>query len=143
MAETVETRDKPSTAREIARRFFKHENAVLGLILVIIIVALAAMTRPEGLLVYALTGVHQVASRLICERKLATRQDWRRLGLFALIWVPWFGFRWRYYGYPLPNTFYAKVTLGDDEFDAELVGSAQDQDLAVLRISAPRETPNC
>jgi hypothetical protein len=80
--------------------------------------ALAAMTRPEGLLVYALTGLHQVATRLIARRgvglqKLATRQDWQRLGLFALIWAPWFAFRWRYYGYPLPNTFYAKVTLGD------------------------------
>jgi arabinofuranosyltransferase len=75
--------------------------------------ALAAMTRPEGLLVYGLTGLHQVATRLFRERKLATRQDWQRLGLFALIWAPWFAFRWRYYGYPLPNTFYAKVTLDD------------------------------
>jgi len=33
----------------------------------------------------------------------------------------------------------AKVTLGDDEFDATLVGSAEDQDLAVLRIDAPRD----
>ena len=75
--------------------------------------ALAAMTRPEGLLVYGLTGLHQVATRLIGDRKLATRQDWQRLGLFVLIWAPWFAFRWRYYGFPLPNTFYAKVTLGD------------------------------
>ena len=30
-----------------------------------------------------------------------------------MIWAPWFAFRWRYYGFPLPNTFYAKVTLGD------------------------------
>ncbi|MBN1641997.1 MAG: hypothetical protein JXA09_12250 [Anaerolineae bacterium] len=75
--------------------------------------ALAAMTRPEGLLVYGLTGVHQVATRLLRDRRLAARQDWLRLGLFAAIWVPWFAFRWRYYGFPLPNTFYAKVTLGD------------------------------
>jgi hypothetical protein len=75
--------------------------------------ALAAMTRPEGLLVYALTGLHQLATRLIRDRRLVTRQDWQRLGLFALIWVPVFAFRWRYYGFPLPNTFYAKVTLGD------------------------------
>ncbi len=75
--------------------------------------ALAAMTRPEGILVYGLTGLHQVATRLIVEKKLATRQDWQRLGLFCLIWAPWFAFRWRYYGFPLPNTFYAKVTLGD------------------------------
>jgi hypothetical protein len=75
--------------------------------------ALAAMTRPEGLLVYALTGMHQVATRLIRDRKLTTRQDGYRLATFALIWAPWFAFRWRYYGYPLPNTFYAKVTLSD------------------------------
>jgi hypothetical protein len=71
------------------------------------------MTRPEGLLVYALTGIHQVSSRILTQRSLATRQDWRRLRLFALIWVPWFAFRWRYYGFPLPNTFYAKVTVGN------------------------------
>lgn len=80
--------------------------------------ALATMARPEGLLVYAVTGLHQVATRLIGERRLATRQDWRRLGLFLLIWAPWFAFRWWYYGFPLPNTFYAKVTLGNG--DAQL-----------------------
>jgi arabinofuranosyltransferase len=75
--------------------------------------ALAAMARPEGLLVYGLTGLHQAGTRLIRDRKLVTHHDWQRLGLFALIWAPWFAFRWRYYGYPLPNTFYAKVTLSD------------------------------
>jgi S1-C subfamily serine protease len=33
----------------------------------------------------------------------------------------------------------AKVTLGDGEYDAAIVGAARDQDLAVLRIEAPRE----
>jgi S1-C subfamily serine protease len=33
----------------------------------------------------------------------------------------------------------AQVTLGHDDFDATVVGVAEDQDLAVLRISAPRE----
>ncbi|MCG6926335.1 MAG: trypsin-like peptidase domain-containing protein [Acidobacteria bacterium] len=33
----------------------------------------------------------------------------------------------------------AKVTLGDDDFDTTLVGHAEDQDLAVLRIDAPPE----
>jgi arabinofuranosyltransferase len=86
--------------------------------------ALAAMARPEGLLVYALVTLHQVLVRLsgrtgrpegaaAARTAWVTRQDWQRVGLFALIWVPWFAFRWRYYGFPLPNTFYAKVTLGD------------------------------
>ena len=33
----------------------------------------------------------------------------------------------------------AKVTLGDGEFEATIVGAARDQDLAVLKIVAPRE----
>jgi S1-C subfamily serine protease len=33
----------------------------------------------------------------------------------------------------------AKVTLGDGEFEATIVGAARDQDLAVLKIAAPRE----
>jgi S1-C subfamily serine protease len=32
----------------------------------------------------------------------------------------------------------AKVTIGDGEFDATIVGAARDQDLAVLKIVAPR-----
>ncbi len=33
----------------------------------------------------------------------------------------------------------AKVTLGDGEYEATIVGAARDQDLAVLKIVAPRE----
>jgi S1-C subfamily serine protease len=33
----------------------------------------------------------------------------------------------------------AKVTLGDEEYEAAVVGFARDQDVAVLRIKAPRE----
>ena len=75
--------------------------------------ALAAMTRPEGLLVFALTGLHQALTRLFRERRLANQQDWIRLGEFFLVWGTWFIWRWRYYGHPLPNSFYAKVTLED------------------------------
>jgi arabinofuranosyltransferase len=75
--------------------------------------ALAAMTRPEGLLVLALTLAHQVAYRLSARRRLITRADLGRVGLFAAIFVPYFLFRWRYYGWFFPNTFYAKVTLED------------------------------
>jgi hypothetical protein len=75
--------------------------------------ALAAMTRPEGTLVFALTGLHQVATRLIRERRGAARQDWLRLGEFIILWGAWFLWRWRYYGHLFTNSFYAKVTLED------------------------------
>jgi len=32
--------------------------------------------------------------------------------VFAAVWLPWFLWRWRYYGAFLPNTFYAKVGTG-------------------------------
>jgi len=75
--------------------------------------ALAAMTRPEGLLVFALTLAHQMAYRLSARKRLVTRADLGRVGLFVVIFVPYFLFRWRYYGWFFPNTFYAKVTMED------------------------------
>jgi len=117
--------------------------------------ALAAMTRPEGVLVFALTVGYQFLYRLrglgnkpggvvgvspqnslfrfrrsqavpkppegekggikglllMLAGGLLRHPDWGRVGLFAAIYVPYFLFRWRYYGYFFPNTFYAKVTL--------------------------------
>lgn len=75
--------------------------------------ALAAMTRPEGVLVFALTLAHQLAYRLSARKRLITRTDLGRVGLFVIIFVPYYLFRWRYYGWFFPNTFYAKVTLED------------------------------
>ncbi len=46
MAEIIETPKPPSvTARDIARRFVRHENAVLLLILLVIMGVLAGLTR--------------------------------------------------------------------------------------------------
>jgi len=56
---------------------------------------------------------HQVAYRLSARKRLITRADLGRVGLFVIIFVPYFLFRWRYYGWFFPNTFYAKVTLED------------------------------
>lgn len=83
-----------------------------------VLFALAAMTRPEGLLVFGLTVIHQVLARLADlhrERSwLAAAVNWadmaRILG-FLGIFGPYFLWRYRYYGHLLPNTFYAKVTL--------------------------------
>ncbi|MBU1879883.1 MAG: glycosyltransferase family 39 protein, partial [Chloroflexi bacterium] len=87
-----------------------------------VFLALAAMTRPEGLLVFGLTVVHQVLVRLADLRRerswLAAAVNWadmaRILGFLALF-APYFLWRYRYYGQLLPNTFYAKVTLENTE----------------------------
>jgi len=70
-----------------------------------IALALAAMTRPEGLLVAAvLGGVWLVVHRRIGRKELVGAA-W-----FLGIWAPWFAWRWWYYGWPFPNTYYVKAS---------------------------------
>ena len=75
-----------------------------------VFLALAAMTRPEGLLVTGLVGLHRLGVNLLRERRLMpTIDELACLGLFLLIWGPWYAWRWWYYGYPFPNTYYVKA----------------------------------
>ncbi|HZF13046.1 MAG TPA: hypothetical protein VFE33_30010 [Thermoanaerobaculia bacterium] len=74
--------------------------------------ALAALVRPEGALLAAVA--------LLWSFFAGVREDWRGAfrravvggAVFAAVWLPWFLWRWRYYGALLPNTFYAKVGTG-------------------------------
>ena len=77
--------------------------------------ALAAMTRPEGLMLMSLTVGHHLAARLLGRLSSAPagrRYSWRGelgwLAGFALPFGLFFAWRYSYYGYPLPNTFYVK-----------------------------------
>ncbi len=72
--------------------------------------ALAAMTRPEGLFVFAITVAHQAAWRLLTERRLFTLRDILRGVAFAAIFAPYWLGRWYYYKSFLPNSFHAKVS---------------------------------
>jgi len=72
---------------------------------------LAALTRPEGGLVLALT----VAGVLYCARRAGVPvRRWLAIaaGLFVLVYGPYWWLRYDWYGYPFPNTFYAKTGGG-------------------------------
>ncbi len=71
--------------------------------------ALAAMTRPEGALVFAITVAHQAALRLLFERRLFVARDLARIFAFVAIFAPYWLARWWYYKSFLPNSFHAKV----------------------------------
>ncbi|MEA3344647.1 MAG: hypothetical protein U9Q78_00110 [Chloroflexota bacterium] len=77
--------------------------------------ALAAMTRPEGVMLFAVTVGHQVLVRLFEEGRLLRGRDLIRILLFGGLWGSYFLSRWWYYGFPLPNTFYAKVDAGGSQ----------------------------
>lgn len=72
--------------------------------------ALAAMTRPEGLLITALIGGHRFLLNLFRDRRIKpSRSELICLAAFLLIWAPWFAWRAWYYGHFFPNTYYVKA----------------------------------
>lgn len=78
-----------------------------------VIFALAAMTRPEGAFLFALAAAFRFTKRTIeLKRLLPPRHELIWLGIFLGIFLPYFLWRWHYYGYPFPNTFYVKSSGG-------------------------------
>ena len=75
-----------------------------------ICLALAAMTRPEGVLIAAVLGAARYL-QLVCGRRwLPGRAELVCAAWFLALWAPWFAWRWHYYGYPFPNTYYVKAS---------------------------------
>jgi hypothetical protein len=90
-----------------------------------VVLALASMTRPEGPLVAVVFGAVWGVGRLVTvcgwsgrsgavspampgERPL--RHEALAVLWFIALWAPWFAWRWWYYGWPFPNTYYVKAT---------------------------------
>jgi len=72
--------------------------------------ALAGMTRPEGVMIFAITVAHQAAWRMLAEKRLFTSRDILRGVAFTALFVPYWLGRWWYYKSFLPNSFHAKVS---------------------------------
>jgi arabinofuranosyltransferase len=73
--------------------------------------ALAAMTRPEGVMYFALAaGYAIVAPRLAGEQRPRLKGIGSLVAGFLLLYGSYFLWRTGYYGYLLPNTFYAKAS---------------------------------
>lgn len=67
--------------------------------------ALAAMARPEAALIFVVCFLDHCLG-------LVTRRDRTVFvygAVFTLVIAPYLAWRWSYYGYPVPNTFYTKV----------------------------------
>ena len=75
-----------------------------------ILLALASMARPEGILVFGSLVLFETISSYREEKTFSP--NLKALGLFLLVFLPYFFWRYHYFGYPLPNTFYAKTGGG-------------------------------
>ncbi len=77
-----------------------------------IVLALAALTRPDGLGIFGLVTVGALAWRKRRSLPVITRGEILAVVLFLAIYAPYWLWRFNYYGYPFPNTFYAKTGGG-------------------------------
>jgi hypothetical protein len=73
--------------------------------------ALATMTRPEGLLVFEATWIAETiwTFRRREDWKSGVRETWRWVPAFLAVYLPYFAWRFWYYGYLFPNTAYVKA----------------------------------
>jgi len=96
--------------------FFSRLGERRRLALASLLLALAALTRPDGLLIYAVAGA-VVAGRALLgtnrHRPERARTLARDAALFAaplvLVYAPYVAWKVSYYGSFLPNTYYAKA----------------------------------
>jgi tetratricopeptide (TPR) repeat protein len=77
---------------------------------------IASLTRPEGVFVYALVILHRILmevklqkSLIITFRIIFSKESLKGILIFIIPYILYFAFRYSYYGYILPNTFYAKT----------------------------------
>ena len=71
--------------------------------------ALSALTRPEGVLLFGLAGLHWLSHLLWLERRRPTVRDGLWIIGFVAVFAPYNAWRWWYYGWPFPNTYYVKA----------------------------------
>ena len=79
--------------------------------------AVSALARPEGMLLFGLCGLARVLELgrgWLAARRLPARHEWVWGAGFVLVFAPYFAWRFSYYGWPFPNTYYVKT--GADSF---------------------------
>lgn len=98
------------------------------------VLLLAALTRPEGLGVFILLNMAITGIRMRYKLPLHSRNRLIALAVFLVPWLLYFGLRYNYYGYLLPNTFYAKTGGGLDHVwrGLEYVGNFLRQNPALI-----------
>ena len=100
-----------SLLRGLGYRFMPYSrgsSVLLFWILAGVGLALAGLTRPEGGMIAAVLGV--IALIQVTTSNQSARYDhWLLgLGIFLLIYVPYFIWRWHYFGMLFPNPVYCK-----------------------------------
>jgi hypothetical protein len=90
--------------------------------------AFVGMARADGVLLFAVSAIFKLYDAVVRVRQAPRERRWRTFGmatlhvvlwvaLFAAFYVPYFLWRYEYYDWFFPNTYYAKVGSGADQYD--------------------------
>ncbi|MBN1310190.1 MAG: hypothetical protein JXB30_02145 [Anaerolineae bacterium] len=71
--------------------------------------AITTLSRPESLGLFAITLVFDCLTRFSSKKRLLLQDTLSMVMAFVFIYVPVFAWKWTYFGYPFPNTYYAKT----------------------------------
>ncbi len=71
--------------------------------------SLASMTRPEGMLLLGLVALYHMGTMVLERRIRPSGLELKWAAVFLVFFVPFFAWRWSYYGWPFPNTYYVKT----------------------------------
>ncbi len=92
---------------------FRHSRGTWLAVLAVICVALL---RADGFVVFAILTVVRAVEHRRRKESIFNRYMVGWLACFVLVVGAHFAWRWSYYGYIFPNTFYAKVGSGTEQF---------------------------
>jgi hypothetical protein len=100
---------------------YLHERRAGGFPWSALMLVAAAMTRPEGAVPAAVTGAFIAFDAVrATDRPRAFQRALFWAALFAIPFGIYFSWRWAYYGFFFPNTFYAKVGFTTASIDRGL-----------------------
>lgn len=88
---------------------YKHEWRIIWSTLILF---LAALTRPEGLGVFCLVTIAALLWAFKHNHATCLRWECLVLVMFVTLYAPYWTWRYNYYGWLFPNTFYAKTGGG-------------------------------
>jgi hypothetical protein len=77
-----------------------------------VLFALSALTRPEGVMIFGITLIHRIWCNLFHNKIILTKKDLIWLFSFLIIFIPYFLWRYNYFGFLFPNTYYVKTGGG-------------------------------
>ncbi len=110
--------------------FYKNIGRPVNGIPFVVSAILLCLTRPEGILFTAVMAAVKVIALKKTDKTMANRRLYAELAAVSAALLIFLMFRIIYYGYPLPNTFYAKagfslfhITRGFDYFLSFLKGN--------------------